>query len=258
VGASASFDGTTMSMIPHVEAYQSSKGAMTVSFWVYLRSDSLGSMRSLLKKGHDITERTPTIMLWDGSRRLHVRVSTEVHGNEGFDSVAIVPLRRWTHICVVMQGKLLQLFVNGIFDSQAVLKGNILFNTGPFFLGKDPWHVGTRSYMDDVRVYDDALNDEEVQALVSASAGFTQSPQGPSFVRLGCDSKPCTLHDALSSCPQPQSYHLCSVRELYSGAMAQARANGWFHLTERVWPRNQSPSGVPADEKRLAICCRND
>lgn len=45
---------------------------------------------------------TPTIMLWPKERRLHVRVSTDANSNEGLDSKSTIPLRRWTHVSVVM------------------------------------------------------------------------------------------------------------------------------------------------------------
>ena len=44
---------------------------------------------------------TPTILLWPKERRLHIRVSTEVSNNEGLDSKAVIPLRRWTYLAII-------------------------------------------------------------------------------------------------------------------------------------------------------------
>jgi len=59
---------------------------------------------------------TFTILLWPKERRLHIRVSTEHSNNEGLDSKAVVPLRRWTYICTIFTNQVIRLYVNGILD----------------------------------------------------------------------------------------------------------------------------------------------
>lgn len=62
-------------------------------------------------------------MLWPKERRLHVRVSTDANSNEGLDSKSTIPLRRWTHVTVVMSNQLIHLYINSILDNQVILKG---------------------------------------------------------------------------------------------------------------------------------------
>jgi hypothetical protein len=142
-GASAAFNGKEdFIMIPNSKVAQSRQ--MTVMFWMYLLEDFTGTMRTILRKGASADEKTPTIMLQAESRRLRVLASSEAADKEGFDSVAYIPPKRWTHVALMIEGKLMQLYVNGMFDSQVVMKGNAVFNTGPFVVGKDMEGAGTK------------------------------------------------------------------------------------------------------------------
>jgi hypothetical protein len=68
----------------------------------------------------------------------------------------------------------------------------------------------------------------------------------------------------MESCPD--SYHLCSFDELYSGAYQTARKNGWFKFSSEVWARetqadidniqNKDELGNP-DVIKMALCCSN-
>merc|ERR1712216_824212 len=102
-----------------------------------------------------------------------------------------------------------QLYVNGVFDTQLVLKGNVLFNNGPFLVGKDLEGAGAKMYLDDLRVYSTSVSETQLHAIAGRSLAV-----GPQYVRLGCKSRPCSLNDAMVSCPK--EFHLCSVKELYS------------------------------------------
>lgn len=130
---------------------------ITISFWIYLLEDSTGNWRTIINKGSDIKELTPTIMLWPRDRRLHIRAGTEIFWNEGLESRGIINLKFWTHVAVVMSGQMIQLYLNGSLDSQTILKGKIKMNNGDLHIGKDPWHAGTKCFLDDLKIYNTAL-----------------------------------------------------------------------------------------------------
>jgi hypothetical protein len=130
---------------------------ISVTFWIYLLEDSTGNWRTILNKGSDIQELTPTIMLWPKERRLHVRASTSMFWNEGLESKGIINIRIWTHISVIISGQMMQLYINGALDNQIILKGQVKMNNGNLHLGKDPWRSGTKSYIDELKIYNTAV-----------------------------------------------------------------------------------------------------
>ena len=122
-GYSGYYNGTAMSVVPHAEEYEVQE--FTIMMWVFLLQDSTGGWRTLLHKGSDLSNLTPSIQLWPKERRLHVRVSTDYFWNEGLDSKALVPVRKWTHIAVIATSQLLELYINGVADTQFILKAAV-------------------------------------------------------------------------------------------------------------------------------------
>ena len=73
--------------------------------------------RTIFRKAHGARDMTPALMLLPNDRRLHVRVGTTHSAVSGFDSTAVIPLRRWTHVAYVLKGgAALSLYVNGVKD----------------------------------------------------------------------------------------------------------------------------------------------
>ena len=227
---------------------------MTVSLWAFITKDSTGDWRTIFHKGSSSQELTPTILLWPKERRLHVRASTQFSWNEGLDSIAVLRLRRWNHITVVGTGQLLQLYLNGILDSQVILRGQIKFNRGDIYLGKDPWHSGFNGFLDDLRMYNIPLHEPELIALASPAVPLAKV----AGTMLGCQL--CDYETAVSSCLD--TFHLCSLDELYSGPFEMAREMGWFRYTADIWTRNtEDQSTTTSDEMqdpdlfKLGLCC---
>lgn len=262
-GQSAYFNGSNYAMVEHAAAFETRE--LSVTYWLYLLRDSIGSWRTVLRKGDASTRLTPSFSLWPSARRLHVRVSTELGDDEGVDSVAIIPLRRWTHIAFVAQGKLLQLYINGVLDSQRVMKSAALFNRLPLYVGRGPVHAGTAMFLDELALHSVALAEHDVQAMAAPLLAVAS----PRFAKLGCPA--CDLDAAVAACSTDAEYHLCTKQELLAGAVAVARAQGWFHINPRVWPLDAvdarrvevtDDAAAAAREreraKRLAICCANE
>jgi hypothetical protein len=229
---------------------------ISITFWAYLLEDSTGNWRTMLHKGNEIEEITPSIMLWPKERRLHVRVGTLVFWNEGLESKAVLNLKQWVHIAVIISGQMMQLYINGNLDNQVILKGKVKMNSGPLHVGKDPWHQGVKCYIDELKIYKNALRSQEIEA----EAGVLNPLIGSTYVTLGCDS--CPFVQALASCQE--GYHLCSFSELYSGAYLVARKNGWFKFNSEVWARESQNELEKMEDKenigdpnltKMALCC---
>lgn len=182
VGQSAFFNGSYFSEIEHIKEYEGQ--SFFFEFWLFLLKDSTGNWRTIIQKGETIYDLTPSIMLWPKQRKLHVKVNT-VDSIEGIDSISIIQLRRWTHISLGYEGKLLQLFINGIKDNEIILKGNVLPNKGKFHLGKDPWHQGTNMYIDELKIWNKIKSVVEMRATVFSKAMGIWGEEGAVF---GCES----------------------------------------------------------------------
>lgn len=254
-GYSAHFNGSQMMTVDNHPDY-STASDLTITFWVYLLEDSTGNWRTLLQKGDSIQEMTPTIMLWPKERRLHIRASTEMFWNEGLESKALINLRQWTYITVVISGQMMQLYINGSLDSQMILKGKVKMNTGKLHVGKDLWHAGVKCYLDELKIHSRALRSKEIEAEATISNALI----GPKYTTLGCER--CSFVQALSACIE--GYHMCSFSELYSGGYLIARRNGWFKYNTEVWARESQTELEKQKETneighpnilKMCLCC---
>jgi hypothetical protein len=251
-GASLLLNGTSMAVVPHISAYEMTE--FTYSFWYFLREDSNGAFRTVMRRGESVKELSPGVFLWPNEKRLHVRISTQYNWNEGLDSLGVIGLKRWTHLAVSANGQLLQLFVNGYTDSFAVLKAQLKPVSSNLYVGADPWHMGAVAYLDDLRIYNKALQGLELEVLAAPAFGLIR----PSSAKLGCDS--CTFLDAQAACYDV--FHLCSLKELYAGAYSTARIQGWLRMTGEVWSRNTDDETTTSTDEmmddnlfKVGVCC---
>lgn len=83
-----------------------------------------------------------------------------------------LPLNTWAHIAVVKEGATVRTYFNGTLDTTTTLV-NPFTNLMPFFIGGEPGLVGAEhfnGFIDDVRLYNSALTQAEVQALLGGIA----------------------------------------------------------------------------------------
>ena len=157
-GHAAKFTGGTDYVeIRNHQKYTESGNTFTVELWLYLRQDSTGDWRTVLHKGTTDEERTPIIFLEPLTRGIEFFVSTTDTSQpkgERLWSNSFIPLHKWVHLAAVAEGNSLRLYVNGLLDSENTTVGSIIQNTGPFFLGGDPWRPagGFDGYVDEFKV----------------------------------------------------------------------------------------------------------
>lgn len=253
-GSSLSLEADTGAVIPHSAHYEGPE--FTVCFWFYLFSESSGNWRSIFHKGGTAYELTPSLLLWPKERRLRVSASTSHSWSEGLDSYGLLNIRRWTHLALTGHGQLLQLYINSYLDNQMILSSSMKINKGDIHLGKNPWRVGVRGLMDDLRFYNEVLSVSEIRPLAQPAVPLA-AVQGVSF---GCQL--CNYMEALESCND--DYHMCSLEELYTGVWEFAREMGWFRFTADIWTRNTLDQVTTSSDEiqdpnlfRLNICCKD-
>ncbi|KAL8432307.1 hypothetical protein Efla_000891 [Eimeria flavescens] len=222
-GASAAFVKGASSKIKSSPTLESQD--FTVSFWMYLLSDSNGLFRNIVSKGSEASQ-TPSILLYPDSRRLSVRVTTEDSASEGMASTGSLPLRRWTHVAVTASENRLKLFLNVSACSNQFLRGNVVPNAEDIVVGASIENPGFEGYIDDFRVYNKGLKDHEISAMNMPALTGTKTTHYMKLPLIGCDS--CGYDFAVNSnmCGEPAA-HLCSLQELYQGGIHAARINGF-------------------------------
>lgn len=252
VGASAYFNGTNYGFINHIGAFESTE--LTVAFWVFLLQERSTQYRYLIHKGKTLSSGgTPTLSIMSNNR-LHLQVTTQAGTTESMDSKAAIYAGRWTHIAVVISVKSVQLYVNGIVDAEFIASSRVQFNQEPIHVARGPSSSGVACYMDDLRILKSAVSDAEVQAWSFGALGMVP----PNFVRLGCTS--CSKTMATSNCVTISGggpkYELCSVKNLYEGAISVARAQGWARMRDRkFWNSTYNDDGAGEQDSRIGLCC---
>jgi hypothetical protein len=142
-----------------------------VAFWVK-PSTAPGDWRPLIHKGAANFDRGPGIWLNPGNTRIHFKVSTSANNNEGTDSVASLTPNAWSHVAFVKAGNKWRCYINAILDTEFTLSGTTTGNSGPLYIGDDPWYAGSNVYMDDIRIYNRALCPSEITALKTGGNPF--------------------------------------------------------------------------------------
>ena len=94
-------------------------------------ADDVEAWRTVLRKGGSKLSSSPGLFLWPRSRRLRVKYQTRSGSAGAVDSQGNLPARRWHHVALVLDGRLVQLYVNGILDAEVVNTDGVVTNSDP-------------------------------------------------------------------------------------------------------------------------------
>src|SRR5262245_34643285 len=178
-GSALSFNGTNAIVnVPDSASLDLTTG-MTLEAWV--NPSALGtSWRTVLMK------ETSGDMVYDlyGNRnttvpKTEVRVGGSAQGNNGTSALA---LNTWVHLASTYDGNVLRLYVNGTQVSQLLLVGSIATSTGALRIGGNTiWPEWFSGLIDEVRIYNRALTQAQVQADMNTPLGNvdSQPPSAP-------------------------------------------------------------------------------
>jgi hypothetical protein len=81
-------------------------------------------------------------------------------------------LNTWTHLALVYDGSILKLYKDGVLAASLTTSGNLVANVKEINIGRFPTATTQRfnGIIDEVRIYNRALSDAEIQALYQAKA----------------------------------------------------------------------------------------
>lgn len=166
-----SFDGVD----DHVQVPQSSSldvtDQITVETWVYPRAyvDNTGMVSHIISRCDYSGGHIYVLSTYPDSNKISFSINP--HPDE-HPSVADLPLNAWTHLAMTYDGFYVRLYINGEFDSSYAQSGPIYTTSNWLAFGckpTGPWGgAGTYAYfngvVDDVRIYNRALSQQEIQA----------------------------------------------------------------------------------------------
>ena len=263
-GSSALFKEGNYITIPHKPMFTSNE--FSITFFAYFNNDPSSITQGvrycpLIQKGDDdlfakTYQRGPAIYFDRQSKNLKVIVKTGNEENpegEALISKSRLLPQKWFHIGLVKNATSLILYVNGIKDSELLLKGSYEDNTSPLYIGNVPWLKGDCVYpflMDEVRYYKKAISKDHIQGEASPILGGVE----PAFIKLGCFN--CDVTQAAASCNEDEGYRLCTSIELHTGGYQIARGLGLLESDTHIWTHNAFEKS--SDYKGLlglGLCC---
>ncbi len=179
-------DGTgDFIQVPHSDSLNISN-AVTVAMWV----NSTGApTRELICKGTfgsgttwwaSYGIRMGNTVPATGARRVNFRGNNSSSNPNCLNSNTDIPLNEWTHIActfdVAAAGNNQKIYFNGLLDAENQQTAVLTTNTGPVIIGADNYGTPNRwawlGMLDDVRIYNNALSQEEIQAVMSGAEGL--------------------------------------------------------------------------------------
>ncbi len=163
MGGALQFNGTNYMQVtnsPALQALGVSNTDFSVAFWMRLDQGFTGNWRSVMHKGNvGLTDRTLALWMTPTDNRLLYNGVAYTY------STTALTVGQWTHVAYVKSGNNISLYLNGILDASATLSAATVGDNGPLYLGKDPWNDGTKEALDDVQIYNWALNATDLRVL---------------------------------------------------------------------------------------------
>ncbi|MGO4186009.1 LamG-like jellyroll fold domain-containing protein, partial [Paenibacillus sp. TAF43_2] len=156
-GKAASFDGASGVLLPEGLI---STNEYTVSMWLnpaeaaniapaFFGAQTPQSWISFMPRGHDFAKNNT--MLWSGEAWYDASTGIQIKLNE------------WTHIAFTVKNGETQIFINGIKKYSGTGMPNVFTDKhGLFALGVNYWDTPYKGLIDEVRIYDVALNAEKI------------------------------------------------------------------------------------------------
>lgn len=144
----------------------------TIAGWMYVQGET-GAYQALAGYGRPLAGNALPFVLERGASTWGPRVfELDWAINLAGDTPNGIPLNTWTHVATTFDGSTLAVYLNGALDGarpNAALAttltehGLLLGNAPP----NDGWHGGLWGFIDDVAIWDRALNAGEISSIAS-------------------------------------------------------------------------------------------
>ena len=102
----------------------------------------------------------------------HPAVSVHTTVDQFAIGTSAIPLNTWTHLAATYDGTTLRLFVNGVQVGSSPLTGSLLQSSGVLRIGGNSvWGEYFSGLIDEVRIYNRALSQAEIQSDMNVPVG---------------------------------------------------------------------------------------
>ena len=166
-GNALSFDGVNDWVTVTSTALLNLSTAMTLEAWVFPTTTS-GVRDILIKEGTGADIYNLYARNWRGQPEANVLVGGTNRTAEG----AALPANTWTHVAGTYDGTTLRLFVNGLPAASIAASGSIATSSGVLRIGGNSlWGEFFQGTIDEIRVYNRALTQAEIQADLTTPVG---------------------------------------------------------------------------------------
>ena len=169
-GGAVSFDGTNDRIdVPDSSSLDLTSG-MTIEAWV--RPTASSSYRTIVLK--EITgELAYSLYAADSDHGARPSGWVRINNVSRYvDGTGSLPLNTYTHVAVTFSGSVLAFYVNGVQARSTNVTGNIQTSTLPLSIGGNTvWGEYFQGQIDDVRIYNRALSQSEIQADMVVPVG---------------------------------------------------------------------------------------
>jgi hypothetical protein len=146
--------------------------AMTLEAWVYPAVTPSSWSTVLLKEQPGAL----VYVLYAGSSAnrpyVYFNAATDSSGEKGTVGSTALPLNTWSHLAGTYDGATLRLYVNGVLAASQPYTGSIITSSGALRLGGNAvWGEYFTGRIDEVRIYNRALSQSEIQVDMNTAVG---------------------------------------------------------------------------------------
>lgn len=206
-GNALEFDGAGARVtVPH-SASLNLTTAMTLEAWVYPATAAPNVSRVVISKNDNDGY---FLLSASSSNNLPATGGTFAGGGQITFAPATLAVGKWTHLATTFDGATVRLFVNGNEVASQVQITPLLPTTGTLRIGGDPPARFFAGRIDEVRIYNRALSEAEIQADMNTAISSDVTPPAPpaALTAAGATAMQINLAWNASADPDVSSYRI--------------------------------------------------
>jgi hypothetical protein len=174
-GGALSFDGTSSVITVNDSALLDLTNGMTLEAWV--KPSSFTGWRTILYKENPGAGMAWSLYASDSNAPPAIYSATSGNPWRHVTGVAMLTLNAWAHVAGTYNGSMLKIYVNGVMVRSVAAVGDMITTEGPLRIGGHS--ISSQFFkglIDEIRIYNRALSQSEIQADMNAPVIGTVAP----------------------------------------------------------------------------------